>query len=190
MPRAFALALSAASNGLGTRIFICSSFFSNSNRAGLNCEKSSSDRSCARNASAALSVLSFGTFFFIGGDLIRMHVAGRHGTNEAAAVLRPQGEGHKHGPPGGCPPHDNHAVFVPRISRIGCNARSVPEQRLYFINRNAVSLGLRAVAAVPVKSRYAQSYHSSKLCKCIYKCRSPHVSSKTGPSSSSGMEAN
>src|SRR5271166_2696219 len=72
MPRALARALSASSNGRGTRMLICSSFFSNSNRIGLNCEKSSSDRSCARNFSAALSVLSFGTFFFIGGDFLRV----------------------------------------------------------------------------------------------------------------------
>src|ERR1039458_7049039 len=98
MPRAFALALSAASNGLGTRMLICSSFFSNSNRTGLNCEKSSSDRSCARNASACLSVLSLGTFFFfigfIGGDLLCVHVAGRHWADEPAAVFHQIGRAH------------------------------------------------------------------------------------------------
>src|SRR5271157_2371803 len=150
MPRALARALTAASNGLGTRMLICWSFFSNSNRAGLNCEKSSSDRSCARNASAASSVLSLGTFFFIGVDLLRVHVAGRHRTNEAAAILRPEGEGYKHGPPGGCSPHGNHAVLVLRVFRVGRNAGSVPEQRLDLRDGNAMLLALRAVAAVPV----------------------------------------
>ncbi len=51
----------------GTRSLICSSFFSNSKRAGLNCEKSRSDRSCVRNDSAALSVFSFGTLVFFRG---------------------------------------------------------------------------------------------------------------------------
>src|SRR5450755_4271272 len=47
-------------------MLICSSFFSNSKRVGLNCEKSRLERSWARNASAARSVLSRGTFLFIG----------------------------------------------------------------------------------------------------------------------------
>src|ERR1022692_4087498 len=92
MPRALALALSAASNVLGTRMLICSSFFSNSNCASLNCEKSRSDRSCARNTSASLSVLSLGTFFFfIGGNLLCVHVAGRPGFER-----RQQRPGHAH----------------------------------------------------------------------------------------------
>src|SRR5271157_1339342 len=118
MPRALARAFSAASNGVDTRMLTCSSFFSNSNCAGLNCEKSRSDRSRARNASACLSVLSLGTFFFIGGDLLRVHVAGRHRADEAAAVFRPQGEGHKHRPPGAGPSHGNHAVLVVRVLRL------------------------------------------------------------------------
>ena len=40
---------------------------SNSKRAGLNCEKLRSDRSCVRNDSAALSVFSFGTLVFFRG---------------------------------------------------------------------------------------------------------------------------
>src|SRR5271157_255647 len=154
MPRALALALSASSNGLGTRMLICSSFFSNSNRAGLNCEKSSPDRSCARNLSAALSVLSFGTFFFISGNFLCVHIAGRHWANEAAAVFRPQSKGHKHRPPGTTPSHGNHAVFVLRVFRVGRDAGSVSEQRLDLCDGNAVFSALRAVAAVPVKSRY------------------------------------
>src|SRR5271167_293191 len=114
MPRAFARALTAASNGLGTRMLICSSFFSKSNRAGLNCEKSRSDRSCARNASASLSVLSLGTFFFIGGDLLRMHVAGRHRADESS-VFRPYGESDEHRPPRVGSSYGNHAVFIVRM---------------------------------------------------------------------------
>ena len=44
-------------------MLICSSFFSNSNRVGLNCEKSRVERSWARNASACSSVFRRGTFF-------------------------------------------------------------------------------------------------------------------------------
>src|SRR5207248_3230208 len=64
----------ASSNGFGRRILIWSSFFSNSNRVGLNCEKLRLDRSLARNASACLSVLSRGIFFFIGCNLLSVHI--------------------------------------------------------------------------------------------------------------------
>src|SRR6478672_2501985 len=122
MPRAFARALRAASNGLGTRMLICSSFFSNSNRDGLNCEKSRSDRSCARNASASLSVLSLGTFFFIACDLLRVHIAGRHRADEASAVFRPYGESDKHWSPRAGSSYGNHAVLIVRVFRVGRNA--------------------------------------------------------------------
>src|SRR5208283_4212965 len=171
MPRAFARALTAASNGLGTRMLICSSFFSNSNRAGLNCEKSRSDRSCARNASASLSVLSLGTFFFIGCNLLRVHIAGRHGADETAAVFRPYGEGDKHRPPSAGSSHGNHAVLVVRVLRVWRDAGSVHEQCLNLHDGNAMLLALRTVAAVPVKSLHPQIHHSMKLCKCIYKCQ-------------------
>src|SRR5271157_4742046 len=117
MPRALALALSASSNGLGTRMLICSSFFSS-------------------------------------GNFLCVHIAGRHWANEAAAVFRPQSKGHKHRPPGTTPSHGNHAVFVLRVFRVGRDAGSVSEQRLDLCDGNAVFLALRAVAAVPVKSRY------------------------------------
>src|SRR6516165_11369890 len=87
MPRAFARAFTAASKGLGTRILIWSSFLSNSNRTGLNWEKSSLDRSCARKASASLSLLSLGTFFFIGCNLFRVHIAGRYRADELLSVF-------------------------------------------------------------------------------------------------------
>src|SRR5262249_16230617 len=57
---------------------IWSSFFSNSNCAGLNCEKSRLERSWARNASACLSVLSRGTFFFIRCNLLGVHKGGKN----------------------------------------------------------------------------------------------------------------
>src|SRR5271157_4530135 len=168
MPRALALALSASSNGLGTRMLICSSFFSNSNRTGLNCEKSSPDRSCAKNLSAALSVLSFGTFFFISRNLPGVHVAGRHRADVVVALFGSQGEGHKYGPTGRGPSDGNHVVLLPRVFCIGRNAGTVDEQRLDFRDGNAVLLALGTVAAVPVKPRYPQSHHSRELCKCIY----------------------
>src|SRR5580693_466351 len=146
MPRAFARALRAASNGLGTRMLICSSFFSNSNRDGLNCEKSRPDRSCARNASASLSVLSLGTFFFIGCDLLRVHVAGRHRADESP-VFRPYGESDKHRPPRAGSSYGNHAVFIVRMFRVGRNAGSVHEQRLNLRDGNAMLLALRTVAS-------------------------------------------
>src|SRR5271170_4609150 len=99
MPRAFARAFTAASNDFGIRMLICSSFFSNSNRAALNCEKSILERSWARNASACRSVLSRGTFFFIGCNLLRVHVASGHRTDEAATVFRSYREGDEHWPP-------------------------------------------------------------------------------------------
>src|SRR5262249_49762712 len=112
MPRSFAPAFTAARKGLGTRLFIFSSFFSNSNPARLNCEKSRFEKAWARNASARRSVLSRGTFFFIGCNLLRMHIAGGHGPDEAAAVLCPYGEGDEHGPPGAGSSHSNQTVLV------------------------------------------------------------------------------
>ena len=70
MPRTFARAFTASSNCFGTRMLICSSFFSNSNRAGLNCEKSRLARSLARNASACRSVLRRGAFFVTSCNLV------------------------------------------------------------------------------------------------------------------------
>ena len=64
-------------DGFGVGMLICSPFFANSNCAGLNCEKSRFDRSWARNASACLSVLSVGTFFFIRCSLLCVHIPGR-----------------------------------------------------------------------------------------------------------------
>src|SRR5579863_9532793 len=122
MPRTFARAFTAASNCFGTRMLICSSFFSNSNRAGLNCEKSRLDKSRARNASACLSVLRRGTFFVIGCNLLSMHIPGRHRTDEAALVLRPYREGHEYRPPRAGSSHRNQAVFVHRVLWIGRNA--------------------------------------------------------------------
>src|ERR1017187_4283694 len=83
IPRAFARAFTAARSGLGTRMLICSSFFSNSKCAGLNCEKSGLERSWARNASACSSVFRRGTFFFISRFSIscylpRVHMASGH----------------------------------------------------------------------------------------------------------------
>src|SRR5664280_3002241 len=42
-------------------------------------------------------------------------------------------------------------------------------QRLDLRDGNAMLLALRAVAAVPVKSRHPQIHHSRNLYKCIYK---------------------
>src|ERR1700756_167489 len=104
-------------------MLIWSSFFSNSNRAALNCEKSRSERSRARNASVCLSVLSRGTFlFFISCNLLSVHIPGRHRSNEAAFVFGPYRESHEQGPPGRCPSHGNQAVLVRRVLWIGCNA--------------------------------------------------------------------
>src|SRR5579862_3599993 len=97
MPRAFARAFTAASNGFGTRILICSSFFSNSNFAVLNREKSRPDKSWAKKDSACLSVFSRGTFFFISGNLLRVHESRRYGANETAVVLNPYRERHEGG---------------------------------------------------------------------------------------------
>src|ERR1700675_1002567 len=112
MPRTFARAFTAASNCFGTRMLICSSFFSNSNRAGLNCEKSSLERSRAINASASLSVLRRGTFFFMGSNLLGVHLPGRHRTDQAAFAFRPHREGHEYRPPCICSSHRNQTVFV------------------------------------------------------------------------------
>src|ERR1700694_5376148 len=168
IPRAFARAFTAASNGFGTRMLICSSFFSNSNRAALNCEKSRLDRSWARNASACRSVLSRGTFFFIGCNLLGVHVASGHRADEAAAVFRPYGEGHEHGPPCAGSSHCNQAVFVRRVLWVGCDARIVREQRLNLRKRNTMLAALRPVAIIPIEAIDLKVHHSTILDKCIY----------------------
>src|SRR5579862_970154 len=152
MPRTFARAFTAASNCFGTRMLICSSFFSNSNRAGLNCEKSRLDKSRARNASACLSVLRRGTFFVIGCNLLSVHIPGRHRTDEAALVLPPYREGHEYRPPRAGSSHRNQAVFVHRVLRVGRNERVVRKQALDLQNRDAMLLALRPVALIPIES--------------------------------------
>src|SRR5580700_665131 len=146
MPRTFARAFTASSNCFGTRMLICSSFLSNSNRAGLNCEKSRLERSRARNASACLSVLRRGTFFFlISCNLLGMHIASRHWANELELVFRPNREGYECRPPPVCSPHCNQAVFAPGVLGIGRNAGIVRKQVLNLHNREAMLLALRPV---------------------------------------------
>src|ERR1035441_1263928 len=107
IPRALARAFTATSNGFGTRMLICSSFFPNSNRVGLNCEKSRLERSWARNASACLSVFRRGTFLLIGDFFIScylpgMHISSGHRTDQTSAIRRTHRESHKEWPPGAC----------------------------------------------------------------------------------------
>src|SRR5215510_14767889 len=112
MPRALARAFTASSSGFGTRMLSCSSFFSNSNLASLNCEKSRLDRSCSRNASASSSVLRVGTFFLvIASHLLCMHIRGAHRTDHPPPLLGPEGKGHKYGAPFLGPSDGNQPVL-------------------------------------------------------------------------------
>src|ERR687892_2648674 len=74
-------------------------------RPDLNWEKSRSDKSEARNASACSSVASLGTRRFISLDLLGVHITSADGPNKAEPVLEPQGEGDEHSSSCGCPAH-------------------------------------------------------------------------------------
>src|SRR5580704_1429501 len=73
------------------------------NRPVLNCEKSRSDKSESRNASASSSVVSLGTRRFISLDLLGMHITSADGPNKAGPLSDPQSEGYEQSSSSGCP---------------------------------------------------------------------------------------
>src|SRR6516225_11612666 len=133
-------------------MLIWSSFFSNSNCAGLNCEESRLERSWARNASACLSVLSRGTFFFIGCNLlgikeVRMMAAGHRRQPTLSALTRPCGplsprgrrqtfqifclpfpeEGEGPGGEGAAPTEEHLMTPAPIATRVCCARKPAPD---------------------------------------------------------------
>src|ERR671918_932447 len=142
MPRALARALTASSSGSGRRMLTRAAFFSNSNRTGLNWEKSRSERSCSRKASASSSVVNLGTFRFIACDLLPVHVAGAYRSDKPLVVLHPEREGHENRPACRVPPDRDEPVLLRRVMRVGSNARVAAQKRLDLADRHPVFLAL------------------------------------------------
>src|SRR5262245_6319813 len=169
MPRALARAFTASSNGFGTRMLSCSSFFSNSNLAGLNCEKSRWERSCSRNASASSSVLSLGTFFlFIARYLLGMHIPSTDRTDHLSPLLRSEGKGHKYRATFGGPADGNQSVLTCGMPQIRSHTGGMPEHFFNFRKGHAMLLAFRPVARVPLEALHPEVRHNSILHKCIY----------------------
>src|ERR1700722_17104803 len=86
MPASAAVALTASSNGFGRRMLARPLFGWNSKRNNLISERSYSVRSdLAMKSSASLSLFSFGNFFFISPDLLRMHITRTDRANQKLA---------------------------------------------------------------------------------------------------------
>src|SRR5262245_17195881 len=119
----------------------CSSFFSNSNRAGLNCEKSRCERSCSRNASASSSLLSRGTFFlFIGRYLFGMHIPSTDRTDHLLPLLRSEGKGHKHGAACRGLAHSNQSVLSGGMTYVRSHSGGIAEHFFNFHKGHAMLL--------------------------------------------------
>src|ERR1700722_11254416 len=102
MPSSEAVSLTALRSDFGRRMLTRSLFFSNSKCAGLNCEKSYSDRSASStNFSASSSLLNSGnalSFFgaFISLYLLAMHIPRGKRADEQPLVILPQGVDDEH----------------------------------------------------------------------------------------------
>src|SRR3954451_16445188 len=101
MPSCFARSRTAMSMSSDNRRLTDFSFgfSSNEKRIGLNCEKSRSERSCSRKASASSSDLKSGTlrtglsvFCFIALDLLAVHVACAQRAQKGQSVAFPHRE--------------------------------------------------------------------------------------------------
>src|SRR3989337_4207621 len=149
MPLRLALALTAAINFEGRRMLIWASFAWNSKRAGLNCEKSSPDKSFSRKASASASVLSFGTCF-IGSDLLFVHVAGADGTNEYSALVIAEGEGNEERSSRLILSNRDEPLLGSGMLHVGRHLWSCHECRLNIRQRHAVFAALANIAIVPI----------------------------------------
>src|SRR5208282_152266 len=96
MPARLAFLRTASSSSSEIRRLSDFCFGLNSKRIGLNCEKSRSDKSCSRKASASSSVLNLGTFLFIAFDLLAVHVARANRTDEKVTISLANCEYHEH----------------------------------------------------------------------------------------------
>src|SRR5258708_27241171 len=100
MPRALARLLTAFRRDSGIRMLTRASFFSNSNRTGFAPERSYSVRSAVpTNASASLSLLKVGIFFFIVLNFLSVHVASSNGPDILFTFLLADREAQKDIPP-------------------------------------------------------------------------------------------
>src|SRR5580704_11545009 len=96
MPARFAQLRTAVSSFSGSRRLTDLSLGRSSNRMSRPPERSYSVRSAvATKCSASSSVLRTGNFFFIGCDLLLMHVAGAHGADQPLLAPQAPSEGDK-----------------------------------------------------------------------------------------------
>src|ERR1051325_5600094 len=100
------------------------------NRPDLNWEKSRSDRSDSRKASASSSVLSLGTRRFISLDLLGMHITSADGPNKASPVPGSKGESDEHRPASGCAAEGHKSRLVGGLSWSRSDLRIPPQARL------------------------------------------------------------
>src|SRR5271167_18018 len=154
MPCAEAFALTAVNSDFGSRMLTRSVFGSNSKWTVVNFEKSRSDRSCSRNASASASVFSLGIRLFIGLDLLLMHVTSGDGANCQSSMLYTKGEGDEDRSPFMIPPEANEPVLMGRVRGIGRDLRRTPQYRFDLRDRHAVLLALLTVCLIPIEFRY------------------------------------
>src|SRR6266852_2494308 len=123
---------------MGSRMLSRAALVSNSNLTGLNCEKSRSDKSCSRKASASSSVLILGTLRFIAFDLLRMHVASAHRPDQLLPESLPDGESHEQRTSLFGPADSNQSVLEMGVLEVWGDTRIVAQKRLDLGNRNPV----------------------------------------------------
>src|ERR1051326_3643138 len=138
MPCFAALAFTASRSVRGSRMLTRSVFGSNSNLTIRISERSYCVRSeFATKASASLSLLSFGNFFFIEPDLSLVHVTRADWPDERSTVLHTQCEHDKHIPFLGRNADCDEPLLRPCAARRMDRHRS-SKQRLDVFERNSM----------------------------------------------------
>src|ERR1700733_4562452 len=112
MPIRLDLARTALSNCSGRRRLIDLFLRLNSKRTGTISEKSYSLRSAlSTKASASASVLNFGNFFFMGFNLLPVHVTCADGPDQKIFPFLPESKNNKHVPPFRRDSHGTQPLF-------------------------------------------------------------------------------
>jgi hypothetical protein len=157
--RSFAFVLTASSNVVGTRMLISAAYFSNSNRIGLNPDRSYSDRSASStNRSASASVLKTGMVLSAFSlhkvvDFFLVHVPGRYRAKRHPSQSFPDREGDEQASASRVANYGVVSQFAVFSSPIRPNHGFMIQHMLDFRLGNPMFRAFWPVAVVPVKTR-------------------------------------
>src|SRR5579863_1550929 len=143
-------------------------------------ERSYCDKSAlSRNAAAACVLLKAGIFFFIGFDLLFVHVARADRPDQLLIILASQGEHKKYFPAIASLSHSAKAAFLSRISRAGNDGKRPGEQAFNQCSGKPVLLALGSVASIPVKALELQEHDNGLGAQMYRQMYLPYLCSKS-----------